>query len=288
MSAACRSLFFSSSPLSALALALGLVPGLASCDAPAGRTVTIDLEGRVGDARFECGGEYPGVGATATTLTALDFRFYVHSVVLTTDDGREVPLELSDDGVWQNGGIALIDFEDGDGCEGGNAPTNARLVGTVPADVGAISGLRFVVGVPEARNHLDSATAPSPLNLSSMYWGWQAGYKYLRFEGRTTGQPAGMRVHIGATGCSGDPRAGTRTCAERNEIPVALDGFDPDSQIVVADLAAMFDGIDLDVNAGGPPGCMADESDPDCAAIFDALGIATGSTQRLFRAEARE
>ncbi|MDQ3034182.1 MAG: metallo-mystery pair system four-Cys motif protein [Myxococcota bacterium] len=271
------------STLAALAIALFIV----SCEEPERALVTIELAGQVGDAPFACGATYEGIGTSATTLTALDFRFYVHDVRLTTETG-EVALQLTDDGVWQSRSIALIDFEDGDECEGGNAAMNTALVGTVPAGTGAITGIRFRVGVPEARNHLDSATAPSPLNLSSMYWGWQGGYKYLRFEGRTTGQPAGMRVHLGAIGCTGDARMGTRTCAMRNEVEVALDAFDPDRDVLVADLAELFASSDLDVDMGGPPGCMSDVDDPDCVVIFDALGISEGSTQQLFRAERRE
>lgn len=267
---------------------LGAAALLASCDEQARATVTIDLAGRVGDAPFACGATYDGIGTSATQLTTLDFRFYVHDVRLVLEGGEEVELALTDDGVWQSGGVALIDFEDGEGCEGGNAPTNTSLVGTVPAGTGAITGVRFLVGVPEERNHIDSATAPSPLNLSSMYWGWQGGYKFLRFEGRTTGQPAGMRMHLGATGCSGDARMGTRVCASRNEGVVSLDAFDPDRDVIVADLAALFELSDLDVDGGGPPGCMSDADDPDCAPMFDALGITDGSAQRMFRVAARE
>lgn len=256
---------------------------LASCEEEPTQ-ITIELAGRVGDAAFTCGGVYSGVGTTETELTALDFRFYVHDVQLLTERG-EVPLELADDGIWQSEGVALIDFENGDGCESGNAPMNTRLVGTVPAGTGAITGLRFRVGVPAERNHLDVSTAPSPLNLSAMFWGWQAGYKYLRIEGRTTGQPGGMRVHVGATGCVGDFRSGMTTCANPNDIFVNLDGFDPESDVLVADLAALLAASDLDRDAGGQPGCMSDLDDPECAAIFEALGITEASTQRFFRFE---
>jgi uncharacterized repeat protein (TIGR04052 family) len=257
---------------------------LTSCNEPATSPVSIELAGRVGEAAFTCGGSYPGIGTTETELTALDFRFYVHDVRLLTERG-EVELELTDDGVWQHDGLALIDFENGDGCESGNAPTNTKLVGTVPETTGAITGLRFRVGVPADRNHIDASTAPSPLNVSAMFWGWQAGYKYLRIEGRTTGQPGGMRVHVGATGCVGDFREGLTTCAQPNDIEVTLDGFDPDEDVVVADLAALFSESNLDDDAGGQPGCMSDPDDPDCEIIFEALGISEGSTQRLFRVE---
>ncbi|WP_236515682.1 MbnP family copper-binding protein [Sandaracinus amylolyticus] len=264
---------------------------LASCDGEeASRPVTIDLEGRVGERAFECGAAYEGIGTTGSTFTAFDFRFYVHDVRVVLEGGEEVPLTLDDDGVWQTvssegGGIALIDFEDGDGCEGGNAPMNTRLVGTIPDRDGAITGVRFRIGVPEARNHLDSATAPSPMNLSSMYWGWQGGYKYVRIEGASTGQSSWL-LHVGATGCSGDARMGTRTCTARNEASIALDGFDPARDVIVADLASMLATSDVDADAGGAPGCMSDADDPECAVLFDAIGV-SGDAQSLFRVEAR-
>ena len=259
---------------------------LVSCK-PSASQISIELAGRVGDAPFPCGGVYPGLGTTASELTGLDFRFYVHDVRLLTAQG-EVALDLTDDDVWQNDGVALIDFENGDGCDSGNAPMNTRLVGTVPGSTGEITGLRFRVGVPAHRNHLDVSTAPSPLNLSAMFWGWQAGYKYIRIEGRTTGQPGGLRVHVGATGCVGDFRSGMTTCAQPNAIEVTLDGFDPEKDVVVADLASLLSENNLDEDGGGQPGCMSDPDDPDCGPIFDALGITANSSQRFFRVERQD
>jgi uncharacterized repeat protein (TIGR04052 family) len=179
----------------------------------------------------------------------------------------------------------MLDFETGGPCEGGNASTNRALVGTVPGGTGPVTGLRFRLGVPAARNHLDAATAPSPLNLTAMFWGWQAGYKYLRFEGRSTGQPAGFRFHLGATGCSGDARDGTRTCTAPNVPDIALDAFDPARDVVVADLAGLFSTSDIDADGGGSPGCMADEGDPECAVLFEAVGLDATWSQSFFRAE---
>lgn len=260
---------------------------LASCDpVEPTRSVTIELVGRVGDRAFACGETYEGIGTTASTLVGGDFRFYVHDVRVTTEDGAEHAVSLTDDGVWQNGGVALIDLEDGAaGCDGGNAPTNGRLVGTIPERAGAITGVRFRVGVPEARNHLDAATAPSPLNLTAMFWGWQAGYRFLRVEGATRGQP-GWRLHVGATNCSGNATEGTRTCAERNEAVIALDDFDPELDVIVADLASLLATSDVDGDGGGSPGCESRADDPECAVLFEALGIGS-SSQSLFRVEAR-
>lgn len=260
-------------------LAIAILTHLTACE-PGARALSIDLEGRVGDSPFECGARYEGIGTTETTFEALDFRFYVHDVRVVTEAG-EVPVTLTDDGIWQNGGVALIDFEDG--CDSRNAPTNGRLVGTIPEGSGAITGLRFRVGVPAARNHLDAASQPAPLSYTQMFWGWQGGYKYVRIEGRTSGQP-GFVFHLGATECMGEAAMGTRLCARPHVPEIALERFDPARDVVVADLGALFATSDLDVNGGGAPGCQADESDPDCAPIFEAIGLGPG-TQSFFRSE---
>lgn len=254
---------------------------LASCGSPAPqRPVTLSFEGLVGGAAFTCGGTYPDVGTSSTTLTALDLRLYVHEVALLTSDGRTVPLVLDQDGIWQDGDLALLDFEDGDGCEGGNAPMNATVRGTVPDDGATYTGVSFRIGVPAERNHLDADTQPSPLNLSSLFWGWNDGYKFLRIEGRSTGQPGGFRLHVGATACTGDATSGTRVCANGNRPEIVLTGFDPDADSVVLDVADLFSTSDLDVDGGGAPGCMATADDPECPIMLSAIGI--GGTQLAF------
>lgn len=256
---------------------------LASCGETPRRDVVLHFDGRVGDAPFACGTVYPGVGTTGTSFTALDFRFYVHDVALVTADGRAVPLSLVEDGVWQTHGVALLDFEAGVGCEEGNAPTNLVLHGTVPADGTTYTGVRFRIGVPEELDHLDADNQPSPLNVTTMFWGWADGYKFLRVDGRTTGQPGGMRFHLGATACSGDPRVGTRTCTNANTPEVTITGLDVDHDTIVADVAGIFAASDLDHDAGGAAGCMSDVDDPDCTAMFGAIGL--GGTQTAFRVE---
>jgi uncharacterized repeat protein (TIGR04052 family) len=285
-------------PMSSIALRpTSLVPpvffalAMASCgpSTPAGTSVELSFEARVGDAAFACGQTYDGVGATSTSLTAYDLRLYVHDVRLVTSSGHEVPLTLDDDD-FQNGSVALLDFETGGtACEAGNAPTHTTLTGTV-AEAGPYTALRLRIGVPESRNHLDSGGQPSPLNLTSMYWGWQAGYKFLRFEAGTTGVPSGIVFHLGATNCTGDATMGTRTCANGNrpdlEIPLPA-GFTPGTHTFVLDVASWLADLDLDHDMGGDPGCMSGTSDPDCAAWFGTVGLPSATTQTIFTVEAR-
>ncbi len=262
---------------------------LSGCGGPT--EVAIDFDGLVGGLPARCGTTYSGIGTTASDLELADFRLYVHDVRLVTSDGRELPVTLEEDGVWQRDGVALLDFEDGGAaCESGTPETNASLRGTVD-DAGPFNGLRFLLGVPFALNHADASTAAAPLNRVSMFWSWNAGYKFLRVDARTTGQPAGWRLHVGSTGCEGDGRGNVTGCAQENRAVIALDGFDPTVTGVAVDLAELLRESDVDGDLGGAAGCMSEVDDPECLQLFHGLGlpfdgVAPTGGQRLFtRAE---
>lgn len=56
-------------------------------------------------------------------------------------------MTLDQDGAWQLGDLALLDFEDASGaCANGTAGMNTTLRGTVPE--GEYTGLSFTIGVP--------------------------------------------------------------------------------------------------------------------------------------------
>ncbi|HEY8427358.1 MAG TPA: MbnP family copper-binding protein, partial [Sandaracinaceae bacterium] len=232
---------------------LALAPWLASCGG--GREITLTFEGLVGGQPAACGGVYAGIGTTGTELTLLDYRLYVHDVRLVTDDGREVPLELEQN-EWQHENVALLDFEGGDGCDSGTVSTNSVVRGVVAEDA-TFTGVRFRLGVPFALNHADVSTAPPPLNYTSMFWSWNAGYKFVRVEGRTTGLTDGWRLHLGSIGCEGDGRGNVTSCAAANVADVELTGFDPDVDTIAADLADLLADSNLDTDEGGQLGCMS-------------------------------
>ena len=141
---------------------------------------------------------------TADTADAIsvDLRFYVHDVALTDASGASQPLTLEQDGVWQRDDVALLDFEDGSGdCATGSPDTHTALTGTVPA--GDYVGLSFNIGVPDALNHIDAATAEAPLNDTGMWWSWTGGYKFLKIDaGTSAGNTFGWNVllHPGEPG----------------------------------------------------------------------------------------
>ncbi|WP_245678385.1 MbnP family copper-binding protein [Chondromyces crocatus] len=253
--------------------------------------VELRFDGRVGDEAFDCSATYTGLGTTASEVRFTDFRLYIHDVrLISAESGDEVRLELEQDGLWQYQDLVLLDFENRTGaCTNGTTDTNGVVRGTAPA--GSYDGVVFKLGVPAALNHGDAAAAPSPLNLTAMFWNWQGGYKFVRVDSVPTGAPTAFNLHLGSTNCVGDPAAGESvTCERPNVIEVTLRGFDPLNAPVFVDYAGVIEANDLSTNAGGAPGCMSGIQDPECAPIFERLGldIAQGTflpTQQFFRVE---
>jgi uncharacterized repeat protein (TIGR04052 family) len=249
--------------------------------------ITLRFKGMVGDRDFACGQSYENIGTTQATLVPSDFRLYLSNVRLVTSDYREVPVRLEQDHRWQVDDIVLIDFEDKQRpCTAGTAPTNSEIHASVAP--GSYRGVRFTLGVPFARNHDDQAIAPSPLNLSGLFWSWQDGYKFMRIDTAFDN----LRVHLGSTGCSYSRPNVVAGCARPNRAEIWLDDFDPSRNVIVADLAALLADSDLTANQPDtPPGCMSDPNDDDCEPIMRNLGVhfANGqpvpALQKFFRVE---
>lgn len=236
------------------------------------RDVEIQFKVMVGDEPFQCGTRYRDVGTTLSDFLPMDLRFFVHDVVLITDDQTEIPLPLLDDGAWQAYGVALLDFEDGKGsCTNGTSAIHTSISGSVP--VANYTGLRFKVGVTEEVNQLDPALSLPPFNSYTMYWSWATGYKFMKIEGKTGGYPSGWLFHLGSVGCTTQENGTIDTCANPNRAQVELDGFDPDTGVVVLDLAELLSGSNLDTAGDNSPGCMSQTSDPDCVPLYDVLGL---------------
>jgi len=251
------------------------------------QAVAIEFAAMVGDEDFVCGDTYDNLGANDTSLQLSDFRFYVQDVELQNADDEWIPVELTEN-MFQIDGVALLDFEDGCG-EVGNPNLNAEVVGLVPQ--GEYDGARFTMGVPVELNHADASTAPGPLGLTSMFWNWRGGYKFLRIDSGTFSM-ADWRMHLGSTACGmGDPTTPPeQPCANENRVDAEFAPFDLENDTVVADFAALVDGAALDQNADMTPvGCMSGLDDPDCGPIFENLGLAFGDqpagTQIFFSVE---
>ena len=269
---------------------LASTAALAAVQAEAAQPVELRFAARVGAEPVRCGTTYSGIGKTQASLFLQDFRVYVSGFRLLAADGREVPVALTPDGVWQNEKVALLDFEDASGNCNGNAPTNARVRGTVPR--GKYRGVAFEIGVPFEINHQDPTLAAAPLNFSALTWPWAIGYKFTTIDFDTK-PPAertlvpiesskervsasGFSVHLGSTGCaSSGPRVPPQApCANPNRPSYRFDAFDPARDVLVLDLAALLAGTDVTVNMpGSASGCMSFPNDDDCVDIMDRFGL---------------
>lgn len=132
-------------------------------------------------------------GATFKTTKA---RFYVSQLALVRENGERVAAELVDEqGSQLPFGVSLVDLD---------RPDSLSLHLQAPA--GTYRGLAVSVGVPEkcpsgeGLNHSDASAMDAPLDVDSdMYWSWNPGYVFLKFEGqvRDSGQWEGFFFHVG-------------------------------------------------------------------------------------------
>ena len=268
--------------------------GVAAMPAFGQVAVEIPFAAELAGIPFGCG-TTASMGVSGRPVRGADLRLHVADVALTDASGRTVPVTLDDDGIWQSGGAALLDFENGaDPCVDGSPGTNLSLRGTVPA-----GGWHM----PFALDHADAPLAASPLNVSAMFWSWQAGYKSLKIdfvpEAAGTAMPGGdlgpnpapalmafmgaglgaggYFLHVGAFDCGEAVRSRTPAteCGRPNRTAVSLEGFDPAAGTVVIDPAPVLAGADPMTNAPGTaPGCKSSPLDADCAGVMPEEVIA--------------
>src|SRR5262245_40321481 len=112
------------------------------------------------------------VGPGAQSIERL--QFYVSSIELSQDGGVARRRELAATPPWQSERAALIDLI------GRESARNAVLTGRVAR--ATYTGIRFSIAVPFDLNHANPLTASAPLNRAELFWSWQSGYKFLRFE----------------------------------------------------------------------------------------------------------
>jgi len=279
---------------------------LAACSTPGQQAgtqpVNIQFAAEINGQPFACGQSYSNVGTTKSTITPSDYRLYVSEVNLVRKDGSAVPVQLTQDGVWQYQNVALLDFENGTGpCRNGTAPTNTTVRGNVPD--GDYVGVELTVGVPFALNHQDPTVAPAPLNSTAMFWNWQGGYKFIKFDTTSSGlseqKPAAANdmgpvtrysVHLGSTVCaSASKTQAPQACQNSNRVTARFDRFDLSKGQIVFDVGTVLGQANVDVNAKGTsPGCMSFPKDADCPPVMGALGLAYDGTpapgvQRLIK-----
>ncbi len=231
--------------------------------------LTIQFEARVGNEPYGCADNAPSPAFGDTTLNPGALRAFVHDIELTLADGSVESGQLVNDSFWQTDTVALLDFEDGTGrCRGGSGETNTKVVVAKPS--AAVTAVAFRVGVPMAQNHADPAKAVGPLSYTSMHWSWKAGYKFLRLDGKTADGDA-YGLHLGSTGCEGSI-GNITSCARPNVPRIVLDAFDPASQKIILDVAALV-AAGADEIGDGNYGCLGEKTQAGCVPVFRQLGL---------------
>lgn len=246
--------------------------------------LSVSFAAESGGTAISCDTTLTGLGLSGTDASLRDFRFYVHDLQLQTDQGRSLALQLEEN-TWQQQGVALLDFQDRVDCTGDSKQTHERVTGTLALREGeSVNGLQFRLGIPQALNHADQAAAQSPLNVQSLFWSWQSGYKFMRLDVAPVGgivrptDPAYLgttfNLHLGSTNCTGNPQAGDDvSCARPNRPEIVFANFDPESDTIVFDYGQLVARLNLGQDSGGAAGCMSGLTDPECAEVFEALGL---------------
>ena len=203
-----------------------------------------------------------------------DLRLFVHDVALFREDGTAVNVELEQDGVWQTENVALLDFENQSAeCEyavfgkATTAATNTVVHGT-PTASGPFVGVRFVLGVPVALNHVPVDIANAPLSSTGMDHGQADGRQFLRTvlyspqtspDGGITGTGDHnllmLRSVCNNVTADGGIPAAAEECSKPNRPVIELrreGGFDPATHSVLFDVAELFSGYSRPLGTPGP------------------------------------
>lgn len=255
-------------------LLVALLVGCGDDDGLGAKTVEISFAAAVGAQAAACGASYADLGTTDATAQIKDLRFYVTNVRLAGTDG-EVEVTLDADGLWQDGRVALLDFEDGTGLSAGSGDSamNTTVRGTAPS--GGYDQLAFDIAVPFDLNHLDITAGAPPLDRTAMYWAWAIGYKFFRVDFDVDG--TAWNVHLGSHGCPAADMMSppTAACERQNKATVRLTNFDPDSDVVSLDLAALVATSDITANTDMTAfGCQSFPNDTaECTTVYPTLGM---------------
>ncbi|MCG8435014.1 MAG: metallo-mystery pair system four-Cys motif protein [Gammaproteobacteria bacterium] len=197
-----------------------------------------------------------------------DLRFYVSDVALVAEDGKKTAVRLEQESPWQYRDTALISLN----CDQqGNTAENAVIAGSVPA--GNYTGAYFSIGVPFDLNHANPLTAPEPLNISSLFWTWQLGYKFLRLDIDDGASSANSwSLHLGSSGCRSPApvRPPVEACARPNILQVDIAEYDLEQDTILVDIDALLN--DVDIFAANH--CMGSfHKDGICEEILSRLGL---------------
>ena len=192
-----------------------------------------------------------------------ELQFYISDLTMIDSTGAAVPVRLDDRNPWQGESTALISLNFG--CAESPESGNRMVSGSVAR--GHYAAVEFSLGVPFEHNHLNPMRAAPPLNVPSMFWTWQTGYKFLRLDLGNA-----WSFHLGSTGCVSDSamRPPQQPCRQPNVARIRLPAEAAQDGNVLIDLDALLAGIDT-ASAGN---CVAAyRKRGACRGLLGALGL---------------
>lgn len=202
-------------------------------------------------------------------------QMYISNVQLQNEMGKwqSWPMNVSN---YQYSDTALI----GENCLDGYNSANWQIeLAPMPA-LTDMRKIRFTLGVPFELNHLNPLTQPSPLNVSSMFWVWQTGHKFLRIELASADE--NWLFHLGSTGCSAPSvmRAPKQPCKQPNQVLVELP-FNHKLKNIDFDIAALLQGVNVTMNNS----CQSTPDQQSCLNPLSNIGV--NSKQQVFTRHAQ-
>lgn len=250
--------------------------------------ITLNFVAEINGEPFKCGKTYSSVGIKNSEIVPTDLRLYISEIELLNSEGEWVKSSIVQDNVWQNSDVVMLDFEDGTGpCRNGSLGTNK--IAKIKSSNDQYKGIRFLIGVPFEVNHGNPTAASAPLSTTALFWNWQNGYRFIKFDARTnvdginTSQNKGMHnssasgfsLHLGSTECaSNSTTTSPKGCKNSNRIKVEFTSFDFNKNILVIDIGKILKNTDVSINTPQTsPGCMSFINDPDCIEPMNALGL---------------
>ena len=186
-------------------------------------------------------------------------RFYLSNIRMIDAQGAAAPV-LLDATANQSAseGIAFVSWD------GSCVQDDPLVSGTVAG--GQYEVIEFELGVPFDRNHANPLAAPRPLNVASMFWTWQTGYKFLRLDVGTD-----WSFHLGSTGCvSASAVRPPEVCRQPNRATIHLPAAAAFDGVVVVNLDGLLAGLDIAVAEN----CVEAYGErEDCRQLLTRLGL---------------
>ena len=184
-------------------------------------------------------------------------------------------IELKNDkGVWQKASLMKSAYQTsksallGENCNLSNTQNKANWILKFDGktDLANSSHIRFDLGLPFTVNHLNPLTQDSPLNIPTMFWGWQKGHKFLRLE--MVADDDDWLFHLGSVGCkAASPlRTPQQECLYPNRYTFELPINTENNQIDL-NLSTLLNNITIAEQAS----CQSSPDKASCQTLFSNL-----------------